>query len=361
MSHMRLALMLANQAHGSVSPNPAVGAVVVKDGKVVGEGWTQPPGQAHAEVMALRQAGERAAGATLYTTLEPCSHFGRTPPCVNAILEAGISRVHAAVVDPNPLVNGKGLAALSDAGVETVLGEEAEDAHVLVEAHAKFVTTGLPFVAAKFAMSLDGKIAARGGDSEWITSEDARRYAHRLRAASDAVMVGINTVLSDDPRLTARGEDGRPAARQPLRVVVDSHGRTPSDARLIHGPGRSLVAVASVDGEKERRLAQAGADVESVPGSDGRVDLLELFRRLAPRDVTSVLVEGGGTLLGSLFDQRLVDKVYAFIAPTIIGGASAPTAVAGEGVARVRDGLRLTRVSVLQLGRDMLVTGYCGG
>ena len=238
MSHMRRALSLAGRAVGSVSPNPAVGAVVVKDGAVVGEGWTQPPGQPHAEVMALRQAGEKSAGAALYSTLEPCHHYGRTPPCTETILAAEVAEVHAAVVDPNPLVSGKGAAHLNEAGVKTVLGEEEEEARRLMEAYFKHITTGLPFVTAKFAMSLDGKTATRTGDSKWISGEEARRYANSLRAASDAIMAGISTVLADDPRLTARDDNDNPLARQPLRIVVDSRGRTPEGARMLSEPAR---------------------------------------------------------------------------------------------------------------------------
>ena len=361
MSHMEHALTLARRASGSVSPNPAVGAVVVKDCQVVGEGWTQPLGQEHAEVVALRQAGSKAAGASLYTTLEPCSHYGRTPPCVEAIIESGISSVRAAIVDPNPRVNGSGLAALGDAGIETTVGEKEEEAREVVESYAKFITHGLPFVTAKFAMSLDGKIAAHTGDSRWITGKDARRYVHELRATADAIMAGINTVLADDPRLTARRDGASPLERQPLRVLVDSTGRTPTAARLMAEPGSTLVAVARVSDSTRRRLVKAGAEVEFLPADDGRVDLSALLRHLGQRDITSILVEGGGTLLGSLFDNRLVDKVVAFIAPTIVGGGGAPTAVAGRGVTRVRDALRLERVTVGRLGRDLMVTGYCEG
>ena len=243
---MGLALSLALKAVGSVSPNPPVGAVLVRDGEVVGEGYTQPPGQAHAEIVAIRQAGPRARGATLYTTLEPCNHQGRTGPCSEAIIEAGVVEVHSAVTDPNPRVKGGGLSRLSEAGIAVSTGEMAGEASRLIEAYAKHVTTGTPFVTAKFAMSLDGKIATRTGSSQWITGEEARAYAHRLRAASDAVMVGINTVLADDPRLTARDGSGAALGRQPLRVVVDSRGRIPREARMLGEPGSTLVVTGGV-------------------------------------------------------------------------------------------------------------------
>ena len=244
MSHMQRAIELARSAAGMVSPNPAVGAVVVSGGEIVAEGHTQPPGGPHAEVEALRRAGSRAAGAVLYTTLEPHAHHGRTPPCTQAIIDAGIAEVHSAVTDPNPRVNGAGFARLREAGITVHVGECAEHAQVLIEAYAKHVVTGLPFVTAKFASSLDGKIATATGDSRWITSVDARAYAHELRAASDAVMVGIGTALADDPQLTARDTHGRPLPRQPTRVVVDSTGRLPPTARMLAEPGETVVAVA---------------------------------------------------------------------------------------------------------------------
>ena len=356
MTYMEQALSLARRALGSASPNPAVGAVVVKDGTVVGEGWTQPPGQAHAEAMALEQAGSKAAGATLYTTLEPCNHTGRTPPCTQAIIEAGIAEVRASVVDPNPLVDGGGLSRLSEAGVRTCVGERADDACELMESYLKFITTGLPFVTAKFAVSLDGKLATRSGDSKWITGEESRRYVHQMRAASDAIMAGVNTVLADDPQLTARNEEGIAHIRQPLRVLVDSRGRTPRQARLLSEPGQTLVAVARADAITSRKLRDA--EIESIPGHNGSVDLARLLEILGQRSITSVLVEGGGTLLGSLFDRGLVDKVVAFIAPTIVGGKAAPGPVAGIGVERMTDAMPLHRVKVMRFGRDVAVVGY---
>ena len=360
MTFMERALSLARRALGDTSPNPAVGAVVVKDGRVVGEGWTQPAGQAHAEVEALRRAGARADGATLYTTLEPCNHFGRTPPCTQAIIQAGISEVHAAATDPNPLVSGAGMSALAEAGVETKVGEGELEARELMEAYTKFITSGTPLITAKFAMSLDGKIATRTGDSKWITGEEARRYVHQLRATSDAIMAGINTVIADDPRLTARDDSGVPEPRQPLRVLVDSRGRPPAEAKVLSEPGRTLVVVSNADETARERLAEAGAEVESLPGKDGHVDLTALAGVLGRRDITSVFVEGGGTLLGSLFDEGLVDKVVAFVSPAIVGGAAALSPVGGQGVESMGDALRLTRTSVMHFGEDLAVIGYCG-
>ena len=342
-----------------MSPNPAVGAVIVKDEEVVGEGWTQPPGQAHAEAMALQQAGPKSVGATLYCTLEPCNQFGRTPPCTTAIIDAGISEVHVSVVDPNPAVNGRGLSQLEQAGINTCVGEGEEEAHELIEAYAKFINTGLPFVTAKFAMSLDGKIATHTGDSMWITGPAARAYVHKLRAATDSIMVGINTVLADNPQLTARDEMDHAKARQPLRVLVDSTGRLPSKSRVLSEPGRTLAAVSRIDDDARFRLAEQGAEIESVPGQDGAVDLEGLFRLLGQRCLTSVLVEGGGTLLGSLFDRHLVDKVVAFVAPVIIGGKSAPSPVEGTGVGMMAEALRLHQVKTMEFDNDVAVVGYC--
>ena len=360
MNYMRRAVSLARQALGSTSPNPAVGAVVVKNGEIVGEGFTQPAGEDHAEVVALREAGSRANGATLYVTLEPCNHFGRTPPCTDAIIDAGISAVQVAIVDPNPAVSGGGVERLESDGIPTHLGAESAAVRRQLEAWLKLVTTGRPFITAKFAMSLDGKISTHTGDSKWITGDKARWHVHKMRAWSDAVMVGIGTALADDPRLTARNERGNPLARQPLRVIVDSRGRLPATARLLVEPGETLIAVGSgVDG---LQIGEHGEGVEfrQFPLHDRHIDLQHLTEFLAKeRDITSIMVEGGGILLGALFDLGLVDKVVAFVAPTIIGGASAPSPVGGLGAEMMADALELERVRWKRLGRDMLITGYC--
>jgi diaminohydroxyphosphoribosylaminopyrimidine deaminase/5-amino-6-(5-phosphoribosylamino)uracil reductase len=372
---MERALSLARQALGTVSPNPAVGAVLVKAGPIVGEGFTQPVGGPHAEVAAIRQAGEAARGATLYVTLEPCCHHGRTPPCTEAILAAGVREVHLSHLDPDPHVNGRGKAELESAGVAVFVGEGEEEARRINEAYLKHRTTGLPFVIAKFATSLDGKIAATSGDSRWVSGPESRRWAHRQRTLVDAIMVGVRTVLIDDPELTARPEpcegarqaDGEP--RQPLRLVVDSRGRTPASAQVLRGPAQTLVSTTDASSEAWRReMRDAGAEVVVLPtrraggpASEERVDLGELLRHLGGRDILSLLVEGGGELLGAFFDLGLVDKVQAIVAPIIIGGQDAPTAVAGRGAYRMADALRLRDVTLERLGEDMLVTGYVGG
>ena len=359
MTPMQRAIELARQALGTTSPNPAVGAVVVKDGKVVGEGFTLPPGQWHAEIAALEQAGAESQDAILYTTLEPCCTYGRTPPCTQAIIAAGIQRVHLAAIDPNPKVSGKGSAELASAGLHVVVDEEAV-AQDLYEAFAKHITTGLPFVAAKFAMSLDGKIATHTGDSKWVTGPESRGLVQQIRRECDSLMVGINTVLADDPKLTARNQQGQPLDRQPLRVVVDSRCRTPTTAGLLQEPGAAIIATCEDAPQREvARLEAAGAEVFRGPSApDGRVHLPPLLAELGRRDVVSLVVEGGGMLLGSLFDAGLVDKVYAFIAPSIIGGAEAASPVEGKGAARMADAWRLERTDLRRMGPDWLITGY---
>lgn len=361
MDYMKQALSLAKLALGQVSPNPAVGAVIVNGGEVVGQGYTQPPGSPHAEIVALRQAGERAQGGTMYVTLEPCCHYGRTPPCTQAIISAGIAEVHMAMLDANPQVSGRGREELEGKGIRTYVGEYEEEARQVNEAYIKFITTGMPFVTAKFAMSLDGKIATKSGDSKWISSEVARKQVHSLRHTTDAIMVGVNTVLADDPELTVRSCGGKGGATrpQPLRVIVDSKGRTPLTARVFSAPGKTLLALArSVTPEEKKTFARANVEWLELPSEKGLVDLERLLKELGEQKITSVLVEGGGILLGSLFDGGLVDKVVAFIAPIIIGGREAKTAVGGEGIDKVADSIKLERVSVECLGDDVTVSGY---
>jgi len=358
---MKQALSLARLSLGQVSPNPAVGAVVVRGGEVVGQGYTQPPGSSHAEIAALEQAGERARGSMMYVTLEPCSHYGRTPPCAEAIINAGVSEVHMAMLDPNPQVCGQGRKKLEEKGIITYVGEHEEEAGQVNEAYIKYITTGMPFVTAKFAISLDGKIATRSGDSRWISSELSRKRVHSLRYITDAIMAGVNTVLHDDPELTARscGGKGGVVKAHPLRVIVDSNGRTPLTAKVLAAPGRTLLAMArDVSSEEEKAFAETDAELLDLPSVEGWVDLKKLLKALGDKEITSVLVEGGGCLLGSLFDNRLVDKVVAFIAPIIIGGEKAKPAVAGGGVDKVADAMRLEKITTERLGDDMLLSGY---
>lgn len=357
MDYVRRALALARQA-GRVSPNPAVGAVLVRDGRVLGEGFTQPPGGPHAEVVALEQAGESARGATLYTSLEPCCHQGRTPPCTRAIIAAGVVEVHFPLLDPDVHARGRGRDELVAAGIAVQVGKGEDEARRLYEDYIKHRTTGLPFVIAKFAASLDGRIAAPSGESRWISGPEAREWAHRLRTEVDAILCGANTVVVDDPELTAR-PGGQEAARQPLRVVADSRGRTPAGARVLRGPGRTLIATSDRSQPIWRvTMEAAGAEVLVLPRQGDSLDLGALLRALAQRDVLALLVEGGGVLIGALFDQGLVDKVQAIIAPMIVGASDAPAAVAGQGARRLAEVWRLRAVTVERLGEDILVTGY---
>jgi diaminohydroxyphosphoribosylaminopyrimidine deaminase/5-amino-6-(5-phosphoribosylamino)uracil reductase len=361
MDYMEQALSLAKLALGQVSPNPAVGAVVVKNNIAVGQGYTQPPGSSHAEVVALEKAGGKAKGSTMYSTLEPCCQYGRTPPCAQAIIAAGITEVHIAMLDPNPLVSGRGKDELERAGIKTFVSEHEQEAKDLNEAYIKFITTGMPFVTAKYAMSLDGKIATRSGDSKWISGDEARHHVHNLRYASDAIMVGANTVLVDDPHLTARCGSGRggTARKQPLRVIVDGKGRMPLTARVLREPGKTLLVLGRpAKPEEVAAFYKAGAELLELPSSAGLIDLEKLLKVLGERGITSVLVEGGGILLGSMFDNELVDKVIAVIAPIIIGGEKAKIAVSGKGVNKVVESFRLKRVSVERFGPDLMISGY---
>ena len=358
--HMARALELARSVLGRTSPNPAVGAVLVKDGRVVGEGATAPPGGAHAEVAALRAAGDAARGATLYVTLEPCSIYGRTPPCTDAILAAGVSEVVVAFGDPDPRVDGSGLAQLREAGVEVRGGDGSAAAAEHYRAYAQHRRSGRPLVIAKWAASLDGKIAATSGDARWVSGPEARAWSHRLRVQHDAILVGVETVLLDDPQLTARLDDAGADLRQPLRVVLDSHGRTPASARVLDDQdvARTVICCTADAADSWRAAIEAcGARVAEVAADvAGRVDLGAMLDWLGQEGVVSLIVEGGGRVHGAFFDAQLVQQVHAVVAPSVIGGAAA-NAVAGAGATRMADATRLRDVRVVWLGRDLLVSG----
>ncbi|MFH1662710.1 MAG: bifunctional diaminohydroxyphosphoribosylaminopyrimidine deaminase/5-amino-6-(5-phosphoribosylamino)uracil reductase RibD [Chloroflexota bacterium] len=361
MNYMEQALSLARLALGQVSPNPAVGALVVKDDEVIGKGYTQPPGCCHAEVVALEQAGDEANGSTMYVTLEPCCHYGKTPPCSSAIVTAGVKEVHMAMLDPNPIVSGKGKEELEAAGVRVYIGEYRQEARDINEAYIKYITTGMPFITAKYAMSLDGKIATHSGDSKWISNEESRHYAHHLRCINDAIMVGVNTVLADDPHLTSRcgGGRGGTTRKQPLRVIIDSDGRTPKTARLFQETGETLLVMGrQIKPQEIEDYTRLGAEPLAMSSTKGYIDLKKLFKILGEREITSVLVEGGSILLGSVFDQGLVDKVVVFVAPIIIGGEKAKTAVAGKGVDKVLDSFKLKRINIERFEQDIMISGY---
>ncbi|MDR3349911.1 MAG: bifunctional diaminohydroxyphosphoribosylaminopyrimidine deaminase/5-amino-6-(5-phosphoribosylamino)uracil reductase RibD [Acidaminococcales bacterium] len=356
-SYMKRALELAAFARGRVAPNPMVGAVLVKDNKIVAEGWHEKAGTAHAEIVALNRAGQDASGATLYVTLEPCAHYGRTGPCADALIAAGIRKVFVAVRDPNPLVAGKGIKRLKEAGVEIVEGLLAKEAKKLNEIFFKWITASLPFVAMKYAMSLDGKIAAKTGDSKWISGSASREAAHGLRNAYDGIMVGIGTVEADDPALTCRIKGGR----NPVRIVVDSKARISLKARLLQDALAQTVVAATelAPAEKLAELEKLpGVKLLIVPSLNGRVDLRKLLVELGGAGLTGILAEGGGTLHAAMLQAGLVDKLYAFIAPKIISGHAAPGPVGGIGSEKVADAWAVDEMEFKRSGEDILVTGY---
>ena len=353
---MRQALDLAAQADYHASPNPMVGAVVVCDGTVVGVGYHQRAGEAHAEIEALRQAGLKARGADLYLTLEPCTHRGRTGPCVPEVIGAGVRRVIAAMPDPNPRVNGSGFQALRERGIAVEVGDGADEAASLNRFFIRWVTSGRPFVSLKYAMSLDGKIATAGGESRWITGPEARRFAHELRHQHDAVLVGVNTVVRDNPQLTVRDRAGGGEPRQPLRVVLDTGLRTPEPAILVEDGGRTLIATtAAAPSEKRRIMEQRGVEVLEFPtAEDGRVDAVAVLRELGRRQQISVLVEGGAAVHATMLRARVVDELYVFVAPVVLGrGVSA---VADLAIDRLADAPRFASLTARALGPDILVS-----
>lgn len=353
---MREALCAAQHAIGRTSPNPLVGAIVVREGRIVSVGWHRAAGTPHAEVHALNMAGELARGATLYVTLEPCSHYGRTPPCVDKIIESGIARVVAAMSDPNPKVAGRGFDRLRQAGIAVEVGVLEDEARRLNEVFLKWITTGLPFVMLKTAMSLDGKIATSAGQSKWITSDAARQRVHEWRDEYDAIMVGIGTVLADNPALTARLD--RPT-RNPIRIIVDSRARTPLDSNVVSDRQAKTIIAVTERAPKENidRLRAEGIEIIST-GEGDHVDLRRLLKELAAQEITSVMLEGGGTLNFSMLRAGLVDRINAFIAPKVIGGRTALTAVEGEGFTQLDQAVELINVETEMLGGDVLISGY---
>lgn len=356
---MWMALDLARQGRGRTSPNPMVGAVVVQGSEVVGSGYHQAAGSPHAEIIALGKAGVKARGATLYQNLEPCNHHGRTGPCTEAIIKAGISRVVAAMQDPNPIVSGRGFTRLAEAGIKVKEGILEEKARQLNEVFIKYITTGLPFVEVKVAMSLDGKIGTITGDSQWITGEKARQYVHRLRDHSDVIMVGIGTVIKDNPRLTTRVEGG--GGKDAVRVIVDSTARLPIDARVIDSGTSAKIILAVTDRaprEKCKALENKGVEIMVLPSLQGFVDLIALMKKLAERELATILCEGGGTLNYSLLSRDLVDKLFIFIAPLIIGGRQSPTAFGGSGIETLDRAWSVENIEMKQFDQDLLLIGY---
>lgn len=350
--YMNSAVQLALKARGMTSPNPLVGAVIVKDGRIVGRGYHRKAGTAHAEIIALEQAKKKAKGATLYVTLEPCAHFGRTPPCVNRIISSGIKNVVIGMIDPNPLNNGKGINILKMHNIRVETGVCREKVEEINEVFVKYITKGMPFVTVKVAQSFDGKIATCTGESKWITSDHSRNYSHRIRQYYDAVMIGVNTVLRDNPRL-----DAWFSKKQPVKIIVDSKLSTPDTANIFTNGRAILVTIPVPQGqetENRRRLNEKSVILE-VKEKNGQVNLKDMFKKLARMEITNVLVEGGGTLIGSLFDEGLVDRVMFFISPKIIGGTQAISSVMGKGVSRIDKAIKLGIPKVRRFGEDVLL------
>lgn len=360
IAFMSEALRLAAKARGKTAPNPMVGAVVVNDGKIVGRGFHPKAGQPHAEIFALRQAGKKARGGTLYVSLEPCAHTGRTPPCVDAIRRAGIRRVVAAMIDPNPITRGRGLAQLKRQGIATQVGLLKNKSQRLNADFIRRMNRTRPEVTLKIAQSLDGKIATRTGQSRWITSVPARVWTHRLRARMDAILIGIGTVLKDDPRLTVRGAG---SSAKPVRIVLDSRLRMPVSARMLKGRGGPvwIAALPAASLQKEKRLRAAGAEVFRVPARQRRVNLAKLMELLNSRGIKHLLIEGGAETAASALDQKLVDHLAWIIAPKIIGGRAAVPSVGGIGAATLKKAVNVRRWKFRSLGPDILVTADFSG
>ncbi|HOJ34717.1 MAG TPA: bifunctional diaminohydroxyphosphoribosylaminopyrimidine deaminase/5-amino-6-(5-phosphoribosylamino)uracil reductase RibD [Candidatus Hydrogenedentes bacterium] len=350
--YMRRALELAEKGRGRTSPNPMVGCVIVKDGKVIGEGFHEKAGLPHAEVNAISAAKESVTGATLYVNLEPCCHTGRTPPCTDLIKRHKPARVVVGMPDPNPRVAGQGIFQLREAGIEVTVGVLEKEAARLNEVFIKYITTQMPFVIAKCAMTLDGKIATYTGDSRWVTCEASRRMVHELRNQIDAILVGSRTVMLDDPSLTTRLETGK--IKDPIRVIVDADAYLDTNRRVFYLESSAPTWVAVPEGTD----FNGADDVLRIPPGPEGVDMRHLMQELARREITSVLIEGGGTTLASAFEADIVDKIMFFVAPKIVGGKEAITAVEGQGIARMADAISIENLSVRPVGDDFLFEGY---
>jgi len=351
--YLRRVLTLAKKGAGMVSPNPLVGAVVVKDGRVVGEGFHRKAGEFHAEVSAIQKAGSRSEGATLYLNLEPCVHFGRTPPCADFIISKGIKRVVCSMEDPNPLVSGNGFSKLRQAGIEVDVGKLEKEASRLNEIYLRYVTTGLPFVILKWAQTLDGRIATRTGESKWISSESSRRYVHRLRSHMDAVLVGVETVLRDDPRLSPYLIKGRP----PVKIVMDSKLRIPLHARVFQGARLILATTTSASKGRIEDAKAQGAGVWLLPSTkDGLVDMIELMKEAGRRQITSILIEGGSRVAASALKAGIVNKLMIFIAPKLLGDGT--PAVSDLGIKQIMQAPVLKEISIRRCGTDLIYTAY---
>jgi diaminohydroxyphosphoribosylaminopyrimidine deaminase/5-amino-6-(5-phosphoribosylamino)uracil reductase len=353
---MRKALRLAEKGRGRTSPNPLVGAILVKNGKIVGEGYHARAGEAHAEIIALQRGREHAKGATLYINLEPCTHYGKTPPCAPQVIEAGVKSVVIGMEDPNPLVRGKGIETLKKAGLNVHAGILERECRTLNEAFCKYIMAKEPFVILKVAATLDGKIATREGDSKWISGESSRRFVHKLRDEVDGVLVGVGTVLRDDPLLTARIKGGR----DPYRIVLDSRLEIPEEAKVVGDfPTRVIiVATESAPKDKRERLERRGVRVLTLQSKEGRIDLKSCLSKLGEIGMMSLMVEGGNRVNGSFLDEGLIDKLLLFLSPKLIGDPEAPGIFGGRGVSRLQEAIPLKEMKARKIGRDILVEGY---
>lgn len=354
--YMTLALELAEKGRGKVEPNPMVGAVLVKDGEIMGKGYHQVFGGSHAEIHAINEAGENCKGATLYVSMEPCAHYGKTAPCTDAIIKGGITKVITTVIDPNPVTSGKGIQKLKAAGIEVRIGVMESQAKKLNASFFKLMQKGLPYVIVKWAMSLDGKIATRTGSSKWITSEESRMYVHKIRGQVDGVLVGINTVLRDDPLLTCRYEGGR----SPKRIIVDGNASLPLNSRLLNTISESEIIVAVNENAQQNRierLEQLGCKIIKTRDINGHVNLQALFQRLGEMKLTNILVEGGSRVITSMIEDHLVDKVMVFIAPIIIGGEDAKLPVLGKGIDKINEAVEINEVTIKRFSNDVVVEG----
>jgi diaminohydroxyphosphoribosylaminopyrimidine deaminase/5-amino-6-(5-phosphoribosylamino)uracil reductase len=359
---MKNALELARKGWGRTNPNPLVGSVIVKDGEIIAQGYHHLLGGAHAEVDAFNNAKQEVNGGTLYVNLEPCAHYGRTPPCAKKIIESGISKVVIAMEDPNPVVAGGGIKMMRDAGIEVIVGVLEEEARTLNEIFIKYITRRQPFVIIKAAMTLDGKIASVSGDSKWISGECSRAQVHMVRDRIAAIMTGINTVLKDNPSLTTRLDSGN--GKDPARIIVDSKGLIPLESRVINAKssaGSILATTSLIDGKREEQLIEKGVRILKLDGADGHVDLKKLMDELYKLEIDSVLLEGGGGLNAAALKSGIVDKVMFFIAPKIIGGSTAKTPVEGEGVRYMKDAVNLKNITITRFAEDILVEGYVEG
>ncbi len=353
---MKRALRLAEKGRGRTSPNPMVGAVLVKRGRVIGEAYHQKSGEPHAEILALNQAGEGAREATLYLNLEPCTHYGKTPPCAPSVIQAGIKRAVIGMMDPNPLVRGKGVESLKKAGIEVTLGVLERECQRLNEAFTKYIQTREPFVILKVASSLDGKIATRNGHSKWISGEISRRWVHRLRDQVDGVLVGIGTILKDDPLLTSRIRGGR----DPYRIILDSRLRIPEEAKVIkENPFRTILAITELASEERRAsLEKKGVRILQFKSEAGKVPLNPLLKRLGEMEMMSILVEGGSEVNGSFLDQGLIDKILIFFSPKLIGDREAPGIFSGREIKNLGEATLLEKIKLRRTGGDILLEGY---